>query len=266
MTTLFNVLLATARNLRGTRPGIATGGGATTLIDTNLSEPNDYFNGGTIFFLTGNNANKSAIITDWASATGIFTFATPGAACAAGDQYVATDGGYYTRQAMVDAINQALLALGPFDTTNTTLTTAANTTDYDLPAGVSGVKIVQFATALAAPYLWTAPYPYFREEAGVLILDDEYLPSAGYAIKLTYEANHARVQLDADVVTDDVNIERLSWEAAFYAAMNRSRYAESSEPNTKEFLGLANTMRAEMRKFPVKRYQPTRRRTAQPGD
>ena len=58
--------------------GTATGGGATTLIDTTLatagSFANDYFNTWVITILSGTGKGETATVTDWVKATSTFTF------------------------------------------------------------------------------------------------------------------------------------------------------------------------------------------------
>jgi hypothetical protein len=54
--------------------GEATGGTATTLIDTSRSEINDYFNGWLLTIISGTGKTETATITDYAAATDTFTF------------------------------------------------------------------------------------------------------------------------------------------------------------------------------------------------
>lgn len=412
MTTLFDAMLKTAENLRGVRYGVATSGSSTTLVDTAMNEPDEWFDGGTLFILSGFNKGVCIPITSWDKNTHTFTIPQI-FTISAGTLYAAIDGGYYTREDMIRAINQALLALGPFDQTCESLLTASNTEVYELPDGVEHVKIVEIATAQSEPYEWGV-YPFWREDESGLHFQATENIQADRKIRITYEAIHqpvdqdllanlignsdfetnltglnlwngnanttrsneyasigsysckvsttlafgggyyglsglskpagttytfsvdvfvstlsagsvrislrfiysdgtessenttlsaanagfvrksvsmavpsgktlstiyayvvndtnttavyyfdgANLSITSSQITDTMNIDRLAWEAAFYAALNRSGYAESSEPNTKNFLALANQMRTEMRKFPVRRRQPTRRMIA----
>jgi hypothetical protein len=54
--------------------GEATGGSATTLIDTSRSEVDDYFNGWLLTIISGTGKTETATITDYAAATDTFTF------------------------------------------------------------------------------------------------------------------------------------------------------------------------------------------------
>lgn len=88
MTTLFTATLELSKILQNTVESVATGGSTTTLEDSARGEYADYFDGGTIWFISGNNASKSAVIADWITTK--FTFATQAGACAAGNKYAAS--------------------------------------------------------------------------------------------------------------------------------------------------------------------------------
>lgn len=57
--------------------GTATGGGATSITDTNIIGlyPDDYFNGQTIKILSGTGKTSYAVCTDYVGSTGVFTVA-----------------------------------------------------------------------------------------------------------------------------------------------------------------------------------------------
>lgn len=64
------------------KSGTATGGSATTLIDTvNLTEADDYWNGKYVQIVAGTNLGKIAAITDFDHATAKITFGTMTTAC-----------------------------------------------------------------------------------------------------------------------------------------------------------------------------------------
>lgn len=72
-----------------TKDSAATGAGTTTtVVDTALTEANDYWNGGIIVFKTGNNVGEARIVSDFDAATDKLTLsvALPNAS-ASGDQY-----------------------------------------------------------------------------------------------------------------------------------------------------------------------------------
>jgi hypothetical protein len=57
--------------------GVATGGAETTLTNTDLNDlyPDDYYSGWVMKIIDGTGKNSYAVITDYASATGVFTVA-----------------------------------------------------------------------------------------------------------------------------------------------------------------------------------------------
>lgn len=263
MTTAAAMIFQIANCLKALRRSTSTAvGTTTTLVDSRMDEPDGWFDGGSIWFLSGDLAGLSAIVTTWDLPTKTFTFPAQALAPGSGIKYAVMEK-KYTREDLVQALNMALLALGPFDEVDETLLTVANEDIYTLPVGVSHVKRVQFATSKTEPYTWTNPYPFFSEHDGKLYLDAAHLyGSADYKIRLVWEKQHADVYADADAVTDDVHPLRLAWEAAYHAALMRSGKAEQSDPTTKEMIAIANQMRVEMRRFPVRRIDPTPRQIA----
>ena len=245
MATTAELLLRTAELLRGLRYGTATGGSTTTLVDTAMAEPDTYFNNGTIWFLSGNNAGKSAVVTDYDLTTHTFTFATQSAACAAGNRYAVLDADY-TREALVAALNTALLMIGPIDTVDDTLTVVADQETYTIPSGMSNVKRVQVAGDTTAPYQWGTPLRHWHEKNGTLHVDYSTVQGLGAdaPIRLIGEKYHARVWADTDTVTDAVRQESIAIEAAYYAALTRSGYNENSSDDAKNTLDRLEKLRA----------------------
>jgi hypothetical protein len=121
--------------------GTATGGSATTMIDTNNGEPDEFYNGGTIWLTSGNNIGKYAIITDWDLVTHTATFSTLTLLCAVGDTYVMCNKGY-SIDLLKRGVNQALQDIGRRLTTkvgwcgqvgsaSTTIITDTNITKFE---------------------------------------------------------------------------------------------------------------------------------------
>lgn len=245
MPTTADVLLRTAELLRGLRYGIATGGSTTTLVDSLMAEPDDYFDGGTIWFLSGANAGKSAVLTDYDLATHTFTFAAQSAACAATNRYAVMDANY-PREALVAALNTALLMIGPVDMVDDTLFVVADQEEYTLPSGMNNIKRVQAAGSLTAPYQWGTPLRHWYEKNGTLYIDAFSVPglTTNAQIRLIGEKYHPRVWADTDSVTEAVRLENIAVEAAYYAALTRSGYNENSSDDTKSTLDRLEKLRA----------------------
>lgn len=234
--TLFDVTLTLADLVTEIFAGAATGGSNTTLIDSACPDPNDYYNAGCIWFRSGNNIGKTAIVSDYASASFTFTFATQTAACAAADIYSVTPAPY-NRQLLRDAVNQALQDIGAVLKTDATLVGLANTTSYTLPAGVKNVKRVKIGTLIN--YNWL-------DVNGSLFFDANE-PAANDVITLYYQGQHAVLSADANVVSAGVPLERLKWQAAVYALQMRYGIVGVRDPVIMERLKFAEQKAQEMR-------------------
>jgi len=202
--------------------GTATGGSTTTLVDTDITVsralPDDWFNGGPIWFRSGNNDGKTATITDWANSTGTFTFATQSGACAASDLYAATNNDYpYYVLAM--AINDALvdrIPNVPAEYSDATFITVSDQMDYNLPAGVYNVHKVEVATSTSTPYNYIPTYRW-REIGGQISFDEgAQYSAAGYRIRLTYVVPPSETTADTDTINDLIHPDWLAWEAAVF--------------------------------------------------
>lgn len=251
MPTMFDALLELGKLLKSGQYGIATGGSTTTLLDSlHLEEPTDWFNDGTLFFVTGNNANTTAVITDYIASRGEFHFSALPHAVAAGDQYVALRG-IYPRSEMVMGINLALDDLGPLPITLIFTPTLTNQESYTLPIGVSDLRRVEYTNNASIPYDWQISR-HWQEISGDLIFDTKFVPDAT-KFRLWYEANHAAVEDDEDTISTGVSLLRVGWDAAYYCALQRLQRTELNEPFTSEFVQLAVSMRSQMAmRFPVK--------------
>jgi hypothetical protein len=259
--TLADILLKLAQNLKGLRYSTATGdGSSTTLVDAYMDEPDDYFNGGTIFFLNGVLAGKTAVITDWDEDTHTFTFRDASEAPLTDTQYAVFDANY-KRDAMVAAINQALSELGPYPTIteDVTFVTVANQEAYELPTGVTDVRRVYVATSTTTPYNY-AENVGWHVNGGVLYLDMNTPSTTGFIIKLFHEEPHDYVSDDDDPIMDCIHPDLLAWTAAVHALITRTGVAENSEPHTKEMLQFAQAMAQRMRGIhPIKHWQKASR-------
>jgi len=243
--TLAEILLKTAECLKGLRYSISTDTGTqTTLIDAAMDEPDGFFDGGTIWFLSGDLAGKTAIITDWDEDTHTFTFASQSIAPGNVIKYAAFDANY-RRDALIAAVNSALSALGPLPTitVDATLVTVAAQEEYTLPTGVNNIKRVEIASNLTEPYGYVENTGWF-ESGGSLWFDLETPATAGYQIRLYHEEAHDRVEEDDDVIDDLLHPDMVSWNAAVIALISRTGISENSEPHTKEMLSYARQQAA----------------------
>lgn len=253
--TVFTAALELSKLLNDTQEGTATGGSTTTLLDTSRTEPDDHFNGGTIWFISGNNANKSAVITDWAIGTGTFTFATQTGACAASNLYACASKDY-PRWLLYQSINKALQSIGDILDRDTSLVTVEDQSDYTLPSGVYNVKRVEIALDSDAPYRWQIQRNW-REIEGKIVFDPGHEPLADdYTIRLTYMAPHSAIDDDTDTISDYIHKELLVWAAALHAYEWRMGRVERDEPWVKDARDRAQVMTEQMKmKHPILRLE-----------
>jgi hypothetical protein len=258
--TLGNMLLRTAECLKGLRYSISTGDGtSTTLVDTAMDEPDGFFDGGTIFFLSGTLEGLTARVSDWDATTHTFTF-TEQASVPGGDCEYAVMNSQYPREGLIAAINGALSELGdyPMIYENAAFITVADQEEYTLPLGVFNIKKVFIATSTTDPYEYQENFGWL-ENSGTLVFDMDTPGDSGYRIKLYYEAPHNRVTQDSDDIQDTIHPDLLAWTAAYRAALNRAGFAENSEPYTKELLSYAQQKSLQMRKHIIKHWQKSSR-------
>lgn len=250
---LFDALFDLAFILQDFVRGTATGGSTTTLIDTGgRSEPEDFFDQGTLFIVSGNNANSAPVISNWNGTTKTFTFAAFGTACAAGDIYAAIPKDF-PKGVMVEAINGVLRGV-KLPKQDATLVTVANQEAYTLPAGVFDVMNVEVATDTAAPYMYVQHHRW-REIDGDIVFHTGFEPgTAGYKIRLSYNEAHAEVADDDDIINDLIDRDFLKWSAAAYAL--RWRMIRNPE-EVRDRINEALAMEARYRPSMPKRFKPT---------
>jgi hypothetical protein len=246
MTIMFDVLLRIARELdEDVWESVATGGNATTLSDTTNLEASDFWNGGTLFFKTGNRISTTAVITDFTVTTGVFTFAT-GAACAAGNEYMALTPAW-SKSRLIQAVNTAF-GNQTILTENEALTAASGTKVYTLPTGVSGIRRVQSGTDSAG---WNSSN-YWREEGGELRFYANE-PATG-SIRLYYEAKPTYASADSTAIDSQVDIDLLVWDALAELHLQRSQRSDENPRETARFQyykGEAERCRSHVKKHRI---------------
>lgn len=243
--TLAEATLKVSRLLMTVVEGAATGGSTTTLVDTafpwlidGTNPPqNDYFNGGTLWFIDGANAGLTAVVSDWDRATKTATFPAM-AAVAAGNLYAIAPKDW-PRFALRQAVNQALDEIGNVDRqySDAAFVTVANQMDYTLPAGISDVRRVEVAQSTTAPYEYMI-HSHYREIGGAIQFVKGFEPgSSGHRIRLTYNTPVAHLTTDTGTIPDLINRNWLTWESVVQALRWRVRQTKTAE---KDFVSLLN--------------------------
>jgi hypothetical protein len=249
------MLYKIANNLGELRYGAVADGGMTWLRDPGITEASSIYDTGTLFFLTGENAGRTAVIENWDVDTHIFTFPSARAPLRAGDQYAIMPA-RYSRAMLLGSLNMSLTELGPFQSTDETMTTVDDQEEYTLPLNdAATVQSIRIAASTTSPYNWGVPLHYWRQSGNVVYFDSDFKPYGGFPMQITYTGRHIAVSLDEDVITDQVHPERLAWLAAYHAAGQRAR-TQSNDSRLKEFIQLAlGQVQILAQQYPVKRVE-----------
>lgn len=232
--TLFDAVLAVARLVGGgkARIGTATGGSTTTVIDTNLrDEADDYWNQGTAMIITDAGGASAApegewgIITDFVNSTSTATIIAVTAAVATGDRYMFIPP-RFSLNVIRNAINSVLVGLKVPAVDTTTLDTASNQTEYNLPATVTRNNLrrvwYQTQTDDANDNQWweLRDWTIIKQATGtqdVLVLPQL---TADRDIMLEYVAIHPAVYDADDQINEAVHMDRISFAAAEFIYAN----------------------------------------------
>jgi hypothetical protein len=221
MTAFYEVLLDLARLIAvEVFEGVATSGSATTLIDTTLtaeaagSPPDDYFNDGVLWILSGDESGEVVEVTDWDQTTQKFTFAALATGPTTGDEYAAI-GPEFPIYALKQAINLALREIGNIPQYDVSLgDTVADQESYTLPTGIRDIRRVEIEYYDSAPYRYQELRNWEEINGTLYLAEPEY---AGYAIRLLYVGPHAELSAYDDDVSPYIHRERLQWAAAKFA-------------------------------------------------
>lgn len=269
MISLAKAMLEAARAVGNVVEGTATGGGATTLVDTGFpylpdgSAPaNDFYNGGTLWFLSGTVIGTAdavkVLVTDWDKASKTFTFGTVAPlAVAAGVRYAAVDR-FWPGFVLEQGVIQALKALGNVVQVyeDAALVTVAEQAAYALPAGVYNVKRVEVARSTASPYEYLREHQWEEmgdvNGVGSVVFDRGFEPdAAGYRIRLRYQAEVDEATVRTYGVPDVAPVEYVRWAAAAWALRWRMQRVKLDEPEKGNFfseaLGNAEKMAIKFR-------------------
>lgn len=227
MATLFSATLDLAKILGNVMESTSTEDGinaSTTLIDTSFPRtppPDDAFNYGTLWFITGNSKGVTRVVTDWdQSPKPTFTFDALTLDVLEGDRYAFCDRDW-PRDLLRQAVNAALQTIGGVTTqyTNATFITVQNQMAYTLPAGVYNVKRVEVATSLTAPYDYAMHHNWTETPTQIIFHEGFQIVRDGYLIRLTYEAQPAELTTDAGTIDSRIHPDLLKWTAAVNAWM-----------------------------------------------
>lgn len=211
---LTNLLQAAYRELGQLLISTATGGGATSIIDTKEKDQHEdtAWDRGAFFIIEASGASpegKYGLITGWTESTGVFAFTTLTDEVAAGDVYgVCND--YYPLYQMVELANDALRMLGDIVLIDpTTLDTVSSTSEYAYAVTWKRkppIKVEYQTKTTTSDYQWREIHdwqyrPATAGTAGVIVLP--YLP-ASRDIAVWYVDKHPRVNSYEDPIAETI--------------------------------------------------------------
>lgn len=220
---LTHLLQRVYRKLGGTVITTATSGSTTTAADTKLVDvlgdgnADDAYNGGTLIVVRDAGGAGAAPegefsrISDYTASTFLFTLdSTLTAEIGAGDTFMFAVQDY-PLATMIEIVNDALSYLGDLPLPDTSITTAANQTEYTLPVAVKRDELlfveIQGQTTDANDNQWI-PIRNYRTvpaapgSAGTLIIP-QY--AEGYTVRLTYMGRHPPVSTYADPISEYIH-------------------------------------------------------------
>ncbi len=213
MTTVADITLKVIREVEDVIEGIATGGSTTTLIDSALGTlPNDHFNNGRLWILSGTHAGKVFVVTDFTTSTGTVTFAVVTGAIAAGVRYAICRNAYPWDQ-VVSAVQRALERTWVTGI-DSTLEGDGETLSFTLPSGVYDIKRVEFEDATIAHSGYKNSTHWKETTNGKLRFDYGYAPIDGYTIHVHYRKPHDTLIDYTTTISTEINVEWLKWAAA----------------------------------------------------
>lgn len=225
MTTLYQALKEVALRIGDVRQGVATGGSTTTLVDTNLDEPDGYYNGGTLFLETS--PPMITLVYTWQADIKTFTIRPVGITISAGTPYLAVGPRY-----PLDVLRNAI-AIAVFETARQMEvyeTTTDGTAKVTLPDEVWDVRHVEYE---ASEGQWKTHYAWRIKGGDLYFLTNP--PESGTALKIFYASTPAIPQTYSATFAH-INTESLIINACKQALIWRNYRVGRDEPNTTELL------------------------------
>lgn len=209
MTTVYDLSYQVMRQVTDVMNGTATAGTSASLTDTNnLTQPNEYYDKGTLWIRSGTHASKVVKIKGHASNK--LTFADLTDAVAVGVRYAVATSLFPFEQVMA-AIQTALdetHVIGEDDS----LVGDGVTLEFNLPAGVYDIVRVEFERPSVAGYRPVSTH--WREKAGKIRWDFGYAPNDDDVIHIFYRTPHDELTDYTSEISTEINRDWLVLTAA----------------------------------------------------
>jgi len=217
--TLAELTYLTAVELKSVREGVLTTAGMASVVDTQRAEGADYWNKGPFWVTYANSGSaptwEYATVSDFDTGTMTFSSTVPFTASVPLGASYAVGRRRYPLDIIKQQLNLAYKMLDNVPMTDESLTTATETTEYDIPAAAQRdlrQVWIKTRTAVATDPGWIEhKQKIWRQEAGHL-----YLPQLGVGdtIKLVYVGTPSMLVDYDDTISDLVHPSRLIYKAA----------------------------------------------------
>lgn len=237
---LYEMALQIAKKMMEVGEGVTTAvGTVSTITDTKLKYPADYFKDGTLW-LVGTYAGAYRVISN--TEGGLITFD----ATLAGNPVISTVYAIAPKTFSLNEIKQAVntvLEESRYMQTNSTLVVLENTEEYALPTGVTqDVRRVEIATSNSAPYGW---YPHRAwEVVGGYLKFLRWPPTGGNPIRLHYVGNMTALASLATAIPITIDTNHLKWRSIAHLYRKHYDKTRGDNPEKQALLEEANA-RAE---------------------
>src|SRR3990167_675387 len=255
--TLFDILIGVFDELGQLVNGVATGGSATTVVDSGLAGKDGDWKLGTLFITKAGGAapeGEFAEVTAYTRTSGTVTVAASAltAAPAADDEY-ALASKRWTLNDMKRIVNRALVRMGDIPTVYTSLTTVAGQTEYTLPAGArrgNNLRRVYMDRFSDSDDTMPEELTHWRPEGSSLLFRTQL--EASRTLTLIYMAPHGTMSAYGDALSPYVHLNRIVAEAAYLAMQTSVRRTEGTDRSSvRDINALASDLELARERFPV---------------
>jgi hypothetical protein len=257
MANLFELTYQLAVSLGVVNEGTATGGSTTTLIDTvELTQADDFWNLGTVW-VTYDAAGAGAapqgeysVISDFtASSDTVALRSTLTAAIAVNDRY-AIARPRYPLSLLTSRINEVLRQIPIQKDDVSTVTIAADQTEYSLPADVWDLKEVWHQTNDDTnDNRWEKLYDWRVKKsatgtANILELGRQW--DTDYELKLVYLTDHQVLRASTDKLDTTIHVNRVVYNAVVGCLLWRKAKIGQLDENENQLLNYFQSLATEM--------------------
>lgn len=216
MTTLATLTLKAAEIVTDVYRGTATAGSTSSLTDaTRLTQQNQWFDRGTLWLLSGDNAGDAQIVQSHAA--GVLTIPTLAAAIGAGDLYAVARASYPWHQlvaAVHGALSETFVVSEAVSDPPADILGDGTTIAFDIPTGYS--HVVKVVLEDPGEEENTFPSSHWHEEDGSVIFDYGYAPLDDWVIHIYCRADHPTLSDPSSDIDPQINEEWLRWKTAEY--------------------------------------------------